>query len=97
MAYELSFTSDFFGDCYNSAKPDEGCNPITVCEALMAMPEQDWADMCRDVFDCEPEFVELDTALQKVIETNTCSNLDSPVEVWIDDEGFWTIQVFEDP
>ena len=29
------------------------------------------------------------------METDTVSNLDSPVEVWIDSEGYHTIEVYD--
>lgn len=37
-----------------------------------------------------------ETVLEMVEKTNTCSNLDSPVRVWIDTDGDYTIEEYED-
>jgi len=93
MPYELSFTEDFFGDPY--AEQEKSRRPTDVCQALFSMPRRRWNRMCRDVFGCKPEYVDLDTVLLKIFETNTCSGGSSPVGVWIDDEGYYTVDVFD--
>lgn len=97
MSYAHSFAPDFYGDPYNPT-PDGQVNadhPTTVCEAIMAIPKDEWVKCCREVFDCEPDYVDLDTVLTKIHETNTVSNLDSPVTVWIDEDGWWTVDVYD--
>jgi hypothetical protein len=38
--------------------------------------------------------LEPDVVLAKIIETDTCSNLDEPVEVWIDYEGYYSLYIY---
>jgi len=92
MPYELSFSPDFFGDAYNAKKKRR---PTNVADALASMPEAEWNEMAKDVFGVPGRMLTIDTVMDKIIETNTCSNLDSPVSVWIDDEGYYTILVYE--
>ncbi|UCC28722.1 MAG: hypothetical protein JSU86_11025 [Phycisphaerales bacterium] len=54
-----------------------------------------WAAMCRDVFGCAGEYVEVDTVLERIIETDTVSSFQPPVEVWIDDNGVHTVLVHD--
>lgn len=61
----------------------------------MSLPDDQWAALGRDVFDCNPDDLDPETVLCKVQETNTCRNLDSPVEVYIDPDGFYTLVVHE--
>jgi hypothetical protein len=35
-----------------------------------------------------------EAVVSKVIETDTCSNLDEPVEVWIDPGGYHSVLVY---
>jgi hypothetical protein len=34
--------------------------------------------------------------LERIKETDTCGDLRSPVDVWIDDEGWWTLDIYEE-
>ena len=43
-------------------------------------------ESCGEIYDVE-------TVIQRVIETNTCRNLDAPVEIWIDQDGFYSVLV----
>ena len=100
MAYELSFTPEFFhGDGVDSGgarNPDAAVSdpPACVVDALAAIPAEEWAEMCADVFGCHPDFVDIGDVLVKIEDTNTCSNLDTPVSVWIDEAGFYTVDVY---
>ena len=51
--------------------------------------------MAKDVFGVEHGNLDPRTVLEKVRETDTCSNLDSPVHVWIDEEGFYGVDVYD--
>ena len=74
--------------------------PTTVVQALFNMSKKQWADMARDVFGCNSPhalsttYMDLETVFSKVIETDTVSNLNSPVEVWIDEDGYYTVYVY---
>jgi|ERR1051325_990382 hypothetical protein len=97
MAYALSFAPEFFwGD--GATAPDElprSEHPTSVYQAILSLADDEWAALARDVFNCPPEYLEPETVLTKVQETNTCRNLDSPVEVFVDVDGWHTLLVFE--
>ena len=92
MAYAHSFTACFYGDPYGAARSDR---PATVADALASMTDDEWELMSRDVFGCDGEFVGLDTVLQRIIETDTVSSFQPPVEVWIDQDGDYSVLVHD--
>ena len=59
------------------------------------MPAREWNRMCREVFGCHPDYVDLDTVLSRILETDTVGTLSSPIDVWIDDDGYFTVDVHE--
>lgn len=70
--------------------------PISVWTAIHLMSDEDWDNMCKDVFpDIDPEYVDPSSVMEKIEETDTCSNLDTPCRVWIDKEGWHTVEVYE--
>ncbi len=93
MAYSHSFSPEFYGTPYET--PEVSDRPTTVIQALYSMPCGLWNRMCREVFGCSPDYVDLETALSKVIQTDTVSDFNSPVRVWIDPEGWWTVDVYD--
>ena len=97
MTYALSFAPEFFwgqdgGPCGALPRSDR---PTSVYQAILSLPDEQWARLARDVFNCSPDDLDPDTVLCKVQDTNTCRNLDSPVEVWVDLDGFFTLLVHE--
>ena len=97
MAYALSFAWEFFwGD--GSIAPEEiplSDRPTSVYQAILSLPDDQWISLARDVFDCSPDHVDPESILLKVLETNTCRNLDSPIEVLIDEPGFYTLLIHD--
>lgn len=113
--YAHSFASDIYGDpdyasglcaaVHNNEKRElsrlrRGTRkPLDVCEALAAMSPRKWNRMCKEVFNCKPDFVDIETVLAKIIETDTWSpggdDENVIVTFWIDAEGFWTIDVYD--
>jgi len=94
MSFSLSFSEDFFGspeDLVDITKP-----PATVCAAIKAIPDEEWEEICEQVFWSKPEEVEWEDILDQIKTVNTCSNLDSPVRVWIDEQGYYTVDVHEE-
>ena len=60
----------------------------------------DWIEVVGEGDSCESglkltDELEPDMVMQRILETNICRNLDSPVEVYIDHEGFYSILVYE--
>ena len=96
MTYALSFSPDFYRD-----EADDGVartptkRPTSVAQALLNLSDKTWSRLAREVFHCKPKFLDIEAVLQKVEETNTCMNLDSPVEVTIDLNGDFTVLVYD--
>ncbi len=100
MAYELSFSPEFFfaeGEPYDTNEPalNSRGQPVSVWTAIGDISRSLWAAMAEEIFECEPDHLTPETVLEKIQETNTCSNLNSPVRVWIDPEGYYTVDVYD--
>lgn len=106
MAYELSFSPEFFlgeGEPYDRSDlcVNRKGKPTSVWSAIAMMAQeepQNWKNMAKEVFDLPQKDAHLlmaEAVLDKIRETNTCSNLSSPVEVWIDSDGTYTVEVYE--
>jgi hypothetical protein len=104
MSYSLGFSPEFFlaeGEPYDRSDLalNKDGNPVSVYSALCKWqgdsPEE-WADMARELFDCKPEFLSAETVLEKIQETDTCMNLSVPVHVYIDHEGNYSVDVWDE-
>ena len=87
MAYSLSFADSFYmvEDDDQLRPPDmKGRTPVTVYQALLAMDDDIWEEMAKDVF--SDENVDVETVLLKIQETDTCDGFESPVYVYINDD-----------
>lgn len=95
MAYDLSFSERFFleRDQHNVAPSPQ---PTTIYQAIVSMQEKQWNEVAREVFGVEGSQLQPEAVFDRVVSTNTCSNLDSPVQVWIDAEGVHTLLVYDD-
>ena len=97
MAFELSFSPEFFiapHDLDGVAFDEE--RPISVYQAIKSMSDEDWWKMAEEVFDGKPpELISVQDVMDKIVETNTCRDLRSPVEVYIDDEGYHSVRVYD--
>jgi hypothetical protein len=67
-----------------------------VYQAILSLDQKQWAQVARDVFNRNPDDIDVETVLTKVEETNTCSNLDSPVTVFIDEAGWFNVLGYEE-
>ena len=96
MAFELSFSPEFFIGPYDLEGVDFNKErPVSVYQAIQAMSDEDFVSLAEDVFDCSPDFVDVDTVLNKIQETNTCRDIRSPVEVYIDEGGYHSVFVYD--
>ena len=95
MSYALSFAPEFFwGD--GSVSPEDmrpSNRPTCVYQALLSLSDDEWAALAADVFQVAPDDLDPAMVLEKIFETNTCQNLDSPVEVCIED--WYSVRVYE--
>ena len=96
MAYSLSFAPEFFWGAVPIEKLKPSPRPTSVYQALLSLPHERWAELARDVFDCAPDNLDVETVLVKVRETDTCENLDAPVRVHIDPAGWFSVLVHEE-
>lgn len=96
MPSELSFSPAFFshGDEPYGGGPGPSDRPASVWQALESMSDEDWDSMCLDL-GLSPDFTDYETIIDMIRQTNTCSSLTSPVEVWIDPEGIHTVLVYD--
>lgn len=98
MAFSLSFSPEFFvgpHDLEGGVEFDAE-RPTSVFQALTTMSDEDWASLARDVFGCEPDFLDVDTVMAKIRETDSCRDLRSPVEVYIDSDGWHSVRVYDE-
>lgn len=93
MAYAHSFSQAFYGDPYNTTKSER---PTTVCDALASMPDKDWRKMCKAVFKRSADHVDIDDVLREIMAVDTVGTLSVPVDVWIDGDGFYTVDVYDE-
>jgi hypothetical protein len=99
MAFELSFSDEFFygEDCdFYDRRPAKTDRPTSVLQALVSMSGRRWMEMAREVFgEDSGEDVGYPEVMDRIRETNTCSDLRSPVEVWIDEDGWYRVSVYD--
>ena len=96
MAYTLSFGPDFFREVTGGfANHSLASRPTSVTQALACLSFETWSRLAREIFRCEPKFLDIETVLKQVESTNTCLNLDSPVEVAIDAGCEFTVRVYD--
>lgn len=91
MSFEHSFDSDFY---INGTEQSNTKKPTSVYNALFNMPKKQYNQMCKEIFNCK--YVDLDVVFEKIMETNTVGNLNSPVEVYIDPKGYYSIMVWDE-
>lgn len=98
MSYELSFAPEFFfaeGEPYDGG-PEHGDRPTTVWGAIMlAMEDPEQLADFAAILGCKPEHVSPEALMDNVAMINTCSNLNSPVRVWLDSYGDVTVKVWD--
>lgn len=98
--FSLSFAPDFF-DNGNDSPSDR---PTSVLQAIESLGDDTKRDIARDVLKVNESLVEYTIrsesfahdVLAKVKETDKCVDLSSPVEVYIDPQGDYTVFVYDD-
>lgn len=96
MAFGLSFSEEFFwGDGRSELERSE--RPTSLAQAILSMPDDEWIGYCKDIFGRymlgRPS---LGDAVEKARQVDTCMSLESPVEVWLDEDGCYTVLVYEE-
>jgi hypothetical protein len=93
MTYGLSFSNDFLTGGGSELRPSP--HPTSVLQAILSLSDDERSRMARDVFRVTPDRLSSEMILDRVVATNTCENLDSPVRVWIDSAGLHTLLVHD--
>lgn len=98
MSYGLSFTEAFFTGEEETTETDR---PTSVLEAIENLPLKTKLGIAREVLksahpvQCVRSESFAYDVLDVVRKTDTCSNLDSPVRVWIDPEMDYFVEVWD--
>lgn len=94
MTHALHFSADFL--CHDDPELIEPSDrPISLYQAIVSIEKETWWDLARHFFGVLPDRLTADAVLRKAIETDTCDNPVSPVEVWIDPKGRYTVAVHD--
>ena len=94
----MPYSLDSFGpEIWRNDAPFNPDRPTSIEHAIEAMDDEEFAYMVEDLFgvNVPPDSVFMEDILDKIAETNTVTNLESPVEVWVDDEANYTLLVYD--
>ena len=105
MSYGLSFSEEFFvgnGE-YDYYKMPASATPTSVLQAVVTLDRDELSKIGVDVFGYTQEVAEIwaDSEscamdiVDKVRQTDTCDSLQSPVNVYIDSDGFYSLSVYD--
>lgn len=95
MPFSLSFSDDFFFSPEPPENVEPSSRPTSVYQALLSLRDETWQEIAREVFGIDPDFLDIEAVMGKIRQTNTCTGLTSPVEVWIDHEGWYRVEVYD--
>jgi hypothetical protein len=62
-------------------------------QAIVSIEQETWRDLARHVFGVAPDDLTADAVFQAAVDTDICDNPVSPVEVWLDPDGYYTVLV----
>jgi hypothetical protein len=101
MSYSLSFAEGFFTDETFPYDTRPSARPTTVYQAIISLPKAEQLAIAREVLNSpHPVLYVLSESfacdvLDKIRQTDTCADLTSPVEVYIDPEGWHSVVVYD--
>ena len=99
MTYPLCFSPDFFLPCdkeETSLSPSP--HPTTLLEALERQRRTEpawWEELARQVFGCEARVLDAERVLEHALEVNACAGYVTPVQVFLDEEMAWSVEVYD--
>lgn len=94
MSYQLKgmFSSDFFGDIYENQITDK---PQNIADAIASIHPITRQEIAKELFNMPNDnFLSDEMILEKILITDTVRNINTPVEVYIDTEGYYSILVY---
>jgi hypothetical protein len=94
MSYALSSfaPSFFFGNRGTVLRTAH--KPTSLLQAIVSLSPSDWDRVA--IFHVKPVHLTVESLLDRIVMTNCCCNLDSPIEVWIDHDGFESLLVYDE-
>lgn len=102
MAYDLSFSESFFSgpDYY----PEKSDRPTTVMQAIESLSDEEKIAIAVNVLGADPDSAHLcvdsesfnHDVMEEIRKTNTCDTLSSPITVYIDKDGWYSVTVYEE-
>lgn len=100
-----SFSPEFFlaeGEPYDRSNLalDKDGNPISVYSAICLLKEKDperWKTLAEEEFEVPAEMLTADAVYERALEIDTCGDSRTPVDVWLDAEGWITVDVYDGP
>ena len=101
MSYSLSFSQEFFTGSEQLEDIQPSARPENCLQAIISLPKREQVAIARDVLGSQHPVLYVTTesfpydVLDKIRETDTCGDLCSPVEVYIDPEGYHSILVYD--
>jgi len=101
MSYSLTFAEEFFADETFPYDTQPSDRPTTVYQAIISLPKAEQLAIAREVMKSPHPVLYVQSesfacdVLERVRETDTCADLTSPVEVYIDAEGWYSVLVYD--
>lgn len=102
MTFCLSFSPEFFSG--DDPYPMASDRPTSILQAIVSLPGVTQVELARDCLDWDDELLakvepwETETFAFEVLDlarsVDTCTDLTTPVEVWLDPEGFYRVDVY---
>ena len=96
MGMCLSFGDSFFtGDHETYDYPAKSDRPTNVLQAIMSMSDEEYSECCKEI-GLNPETCEPYDIIDVIKETDYCDGPETPVTVYIDSEGYFTLTIYDD-
>jgi len=96
MSFALFFAEQFYyPEDVEQAKTSE--RPTSVHQAVLSLSREKLTEIAREVFHVDPQHLDAEMVMEKIRLTDTCTTLNSPVAVWIDEQGDFQVQVYDEP
>lgn len=102
-SYAHSFSPEFYygeGDTPGMAPSERPTNLYQAIMSLKALHPEEWIGLLHELYpsatDDVLEHISAEDVMEIALDVNTVGNLDSPVEVYLDPEGRYTVEVYDE-
>jgi len=96
VSHALSFAEQFYyPEDLEQVKTSE--RPTSVYQAVLSLRQENLTEIAREVFYVDPQYLDVEMVMEKIRQTDTCTTLSPPVAVWIDEQGDFQVQVYDEP